>query len=715
MTFLAPAALAGLAAISIPIAIHLLNKFRIKEVRWAAMSFLAAAVAKNQRRIQLADLLLLLLRCAIIALLALAFARPTFEKLLAGTTGASGERNVMVLLDQSGSMGQSDGVETRFDAARKDALDYLENLGNDTAAGLLLVSDTVSASVPRPSNNLALVRRSVEVARQSDRGTNFLPGILQAFETLKTYGGTREIVLFTDNQSLGWDQLDAVHTLMKENPGISLRVVPAGSDGEQNLAITNIDLDGIWPSVNTPVKAMVQVTNHTSSPVNGVRITLAVDDQPASAENIINDLAPGGTRRFPLLIQFPGPGVHLVTATIPADRLGLDNTRTFAVRVSPPHSTLIVETRRQRSPLSGTGFFLAQALAPVDPSQAQNFYLQPVTKTASQVTADELANYDVIFLCDAEPLSNDVKAALPDFIKNGGGLVVFPGNSTTVATYENAPWGDLLPALPGAPHDGLFRWESPPYAHALLGLWNESANGSLQAVQTTRIRPLVTAQSNAPEAGEPNVVLRLDTREPAIVERTFGKGKVMVFNTVPLPEWTNFPLHPAFVAFAQRLYGEVTPRPEEHLNITPGEAFTHDFNIELAKKEYFLTSPPSNGEPRSSGYTELTDGQAALRITDTEATGGYRVYFDRSAPSEIAFAVQSPAAESDLAAAPADVLTRDAAAPIAGVPEATKTAAATKTSWLPSATDLWLSLIILTAAVAILELFLALRASRAVA
>jgi len=714
MTFLAPAALAGLAAVSIPVAIHLLNKFRVKEVRWAAMAFLAAAVTKNQRRIKLADLLLLLLRCALVVLIALAFARPTFENPNEGAGSAGGSRKIMVLLDDSGSMGQSDGVETRFEAARSAALKYLENLSADSSAGLLLVSDTVTPSVPRPSTNLALVRRSVELARLSDRGSDFLPAIRQAYEVLKPLSGAREIVFFTDNQELGWTQLDTIRSLVAANPAITLRIKPIGAAGEPNLAITGIDLEGVWPAPNTPVRVMVEVTNHTATPVNGVRITLAVDDQSASAETIIDQLAPEGTRRFPLLVQFSGPGVHLLTATLPPDRLAMDNQRVLAVRVAQPRSTLIVETRRQAAgPLVGTGIFLSQSLAPVDPSEAETYYLHPVTMTASQVTAEDLKNYDVVFLCDAEPLNAEVLAALPGFVKRGGGLVLFPGTATPASDYANAPWKDLLPGIPGSPGEGLFTWEAPPYPNPLLSLWNDPANGSLRAVKITRLCPLVRSDSSSPDAGEASVVLRLTTREPAIMERRFGLGHVVIFNTNPSPGWTNFPLHPAFVAFVHRLYAYVTPRPVERLNLVPGETFHHDLDIEQAKKEVFLSPPLTKGTPVSVGRTELHEGKASLRITDTETAGGYRVYLDRSGPPTLAFAVQPPAAESNLKTATPDLLTR----PTSSAPGAadSATSAASNPGWRPSTAQLWLSITILVLIVSVAELMLALRSTRAAA
>src|SRR5687768_16210926 len=76
--FVTPAfAVAGLALASIPIVIHLLNRRRFKTVQWAAMDFLLRAMKKNRRRLKFEQWLLLATRCALLALLGLALARPT--------------------------------------------------------------------------------------------------------------------------------------------------------------------------------------------------------------------------------------------------------------------------------------------------------------------------------------------------------------------------------------------------------------------------------------------------------------------------------------------------------------------------------------------------------------------------------------------------------------------------------------------------------------
>jgi len=76
MTFLNWAMLAGLVAVAIPIIIHLLNRQRATIVDWGAMRFLLQSLTMRRRRIMLEEIILLALRCLVVALLVLAMARP---------------------------------------------------------------------------------------------------------------------------------------------------------------------------------------------------------------------------------------------------------------------------------------------------------------------------------------------------------------------------------------------------------------------------------------------------------------------------------------------------------------------------------------------------------------------------------------------------------------------------------------------------------------
>src|SRR3979490_1981910 len=67
---------AGMALVSVPIIIHLLNRRRFKTVTWAAMEFLLRAMRKNRRRLKFEQCLILATRCLLVFLLGLALARP---------------------------------------------------------------------------------------------------------------------------------------------------------------------------------------------------------------------------------------------------------------------------------------------------------------------------------------------------------------------------------------------------------------------------------------------------------------------------------------------------------------------------------------------------------------------------------------------------------------------------------------------------------------
>jgi len=85
-----------LAAAAVPILIHLWSRRRYREMYWAAMEYLLAAIRRSRRRLQIEQLLLLIVRTLVIALVVLAVAEPFFER--AGFAFTPGERTHRVLV-----------------------------------------------------------------------------------------------------------------------------------------------------------------------------------------------------------------------------------------------------------------------------------------------------------------------------------------------------------------------------------------------------------------------------------------------------------------------------------------------------------------------------------------------------------------------------------------------------------------------------------------
>src|ERR1022692_327280 len=209
MTFLSPLLIWGTLLGAIPIIIHLLNRRRFRRVEWAPMHYLRLTIQRNRRRIQFEQLLLLLLRIALIVLLFFYLARPLLNPTgLETWLGSGGRTSQIVLLDDSLSMGYTAGENTAFARAKE-------------AAGALLASirpqdrcTIVTSSAPRVP-----VLHEVEGPRRDEllAAANSLPisathaawpavalGVDEVVRSC-TYP-TRQLTILTDLRKAGWDR-----------------------------------------------------------------------------------------------------------------------------------------------------------------------------------------------------------------------------------------------------------------------------------------------------------------------------------------------------------------------------------------------------------------------------------------------------------------------------------------------------------------------------
>src|SRR6476646_5933590 len=155
----------GAVAVSIPIVIHLLNKRKFDKVVWAAMRFLKISVEQNQRRIQIEDILLLLLRCLVLLILGMALARPTLGCSAAGNLIGHQDVTGVIILDNSYSMSGTDGVRSRFEQAKLAAAQALDTMPSGSSVAVILASDVASPVIPEPTHDLVKVRRAITEAR----------------------------------------------------------------------------------------------------------------------------------------------------------------------------------------------------------------------------------------------------------------------------------------------------------------------------------------------------------------------------------------------------------------------------------------------------------------------------------------------------------------------------------------------------------------------
>src|SRR5271170_5615448 len=135
MSFLSPAFLLGLPLVAIPVLIHFFSRKQRTPIRWGAMEFLMASATPRRRFLRLRDLLLLLLRIAIVLALIGALSQPMLSS---SWIGSAGPRDVILIVDNSMSTARQMGGGAVFDRELDEANKVIQQLKGTDMLRILL-------------------------------------------------------------------------------------------------------------------------------------------------------------------------------------------------------------------------------------------------------------------------------------------------------------------------------------------------------------------------------------------------------------------------------------------------------------------------------------------------------------------------------------------------------------------------------------------------
>src|SRR5262245_15732169 len=171
MSFLAPAFLLGLSALAIPVVIHLIQRERRQVVAFPSLMFLRRIPYQSVRRRRIRHWFLLLMRLAALALIVMAFARP-FIRRTEIAAGATGAREVVLLIDRSYSMGYGGKWAKAMAEARK----TIEGLNASDRASLVLFGSNPEVAL-RSAADRARLLAAVSTLQPSASATRYGPAL----------------------------------------------------------------------------------------------------------------------------------------------------------------------------------------------------------------------------------------------------------------------------------------------------------------------------------------------------------------------------------------------------------------------------------------------------------------------------------------------------------------------------------------------------------
>jgi hypothetical protein len=620
----APWALLAALLAAAPIVAHLVRRRDLPRVALPTIVLLRRAQVASQRRTRIVDLLLLLVRIALIVAMAIALAAPYRTVRL---TYGDGERaTVALVLDDSLSMGRR-GLrgDTPFAEAIARAREVLQTLPAGSEAAIVLGGRAPRVLVARTTDLAAAARQLSEIgASVPTRGTDLVAALPLALRELA--GGraeARRVLVLTDG---------AAHARAEtlEVPGdVALELERFGPrSGQPSPANVSIASASAVPDPMAPGSASVLVELRASGPAPTGVLALKLeraDTTLARAEATFS----GGVARVTLRARLADEnGDPTARVQIEArDALGTDDTRGVLLRPRSAVRVLVVSDGSAAPPVAQ-----ALALAPDRESAIEARLVDPDTLGTMDLSA-----YDAVLLAGVAAPDAATARALRAFVERGGGLIVAAGEAVDARALEDA-LGPVLPARP--------RGAAP--AGGPLGLRSGTADGALSDVTglgstSVRTRLLVEAPR-----GDVLVPLAFTDDAPALMIGRAGAGRVALLATSLDESWCDLPLRPGFLPLVARLVREVAPAvraPDRP--IIPGE--TVDLPLPPGAARLVVTAP--------DGERESFEDLATVAFSGTARAGAYRVQVaDRGGAlrdaSRLAFVVAAPASESELRPGP---------------------------------------------------------------
>ncbi len=543
MEFVQIGMLGALTALGIPILIHLMFRQRFRSVELGTLQFLKVVLRDNARKRRLRRYILLALRMACIALLAFLFARP----FLLATEQALGDRLVVILLDRSASMGL-DGGARPFDRALAEANALIAKSGQGTQLEVALF-DRVVSPVASPTE---LSRKTPAL---SASGTNYSTALAWARDIcVRSSRKSKELHILTDLQRSGLDRGETM-TLPSE---VDVRLSDFGRAFPKNCAVTHVAIapKSVRPGESATVTATV--FNAAPLPVTKLPVRLHVESEGVKrdAEKTI-DLDGNASSTVEFEVKEIGEGLWrgLVQAG-DGDDLPFDDRRYLVINASPPPNVLLVDGAPGRTAFDSETYFLQAALrlAPTGEHYAKASFDPTVLAFTSRTSLPDLTKTTAVVLANVGEVSDTKAQRLSEFVKQGGGLLVFTGDQMLAQTTKSLVSEGLGVGAISGPERAmdlpwrLDRWDT---SHPIFKPFEDPEHGDLR-------RPTFTTITRITPDPQTRVLATFRGGAPAVLERSQGKGKVIWFATACDRAWGDWPRSRLYLPLVHQMVSYVT-------------------------------------------------------------------------------------------------------------------------------------------------------------
>jgi len=635
MSFLAPLFLLGALGIALPVLFHLIRRSSKEHVPFSSLMFLQPSPPRVTRRSRLEHILLLLLRCLVLCLLALGFARPFFQKPILAGQSAQTNRKIVLLLDTSASM-RREGLWAAAVAKSGEILrdtapgDQVAVYTFDTRAHPFLSFEQWTAM--NPGERAALTTERIAALKPGWAAThlgNALTAAAEAFteaDKSEQNPGPRRIVLISDLQEGA--RLDGLQ----------------GYDWPRGV---EVQIEPVQPKrpTNAGLQWMQEAANSTAGPADpGLRIRVVNSanarreqfqihwDGVAGAAPLDVYVPPNQSR----IVQAPKlpPGATGERLVLTGDDDDFDN----AVYILQSHaeqiSVLYIGGEAEKDSTQPL-YYLKRAF---QQTRREDIAVK-TSPSSTPFSPADLAGVRLLIATDQ--LSKNQIPSLQKFQADGGTIFFSMKNTAVAASIGRLAGVDGLAADEGSVTNYAM-FGQIDFTHPLFAPFADPRFSDFTKIHFWKYRRLDTAK-----LPDTRILARFDNGDAALVEIPRGNGRLLILTSGWQPADSQLALSSKFVPLLYAILdlagGIKAPPTQFHVG---NEVNLADLAASSATRPVTILKPDGT-------QTEIPAGES--RFAQTDMPGIYTV---TSAQPPVSFAVNLDPAESRTAPLPIDELER---------------------------------------------------------
>ncbi len=647
--------LAGLLGVTLPVLAHLLSKRRFDVVEWGAMQFLQMG-HKTKRRIRIQDWLLLLLRMGLIALIAIALSRPWGQGSLFGHFKTAPSRDLVFIVDGSASMDWQENANTPHKKAIQWVYDALETLQPGDTATLIDARAQARFVIETPSSDFKAIRDELSKLPSPTGTSNLAEAITEAMKLLMTTNNvSREIIVLTDGQALPWhlEDLFAWERIddLKRQPEIPpvIGVVNLGTSGieKNNFSVDRIALSREFTVPNFPIRLRTTIRQSGGSTIER-KVYFEIDGQRFEAKTMDVSLLKDGEALVEFEHFFPNKGTYLASIIIEDDQMLSDNKSDAVIIVDDGIPVLLVDGDPNVDPTKSESFFAKSVFAA---SGEKTPWVRTTIISPEELSTKTLLDQRVVFLMNVNRLKSDQVTSLANYVADGGGLVIAPGDQVDPKSWNPLSTINELPFVPATfeelKHEERNAKEPTTVDHLTLetpwlsrfrkesgvDLWQTRYSDwwSLKPFADATLVPEGNAE--VPEEGhtiedasvtkivstKPIVLAKLSNGAPLLISRRYEKGTIYQLAAPLDADWSTLPSKNDFVPFLHEMVF-VLAVSDSRRNVDVGAPLLLPLKDQQQASNFAVNGPILQDQP---ARTNLESRTPTARYNDTTLPGLY--------------------------------------------------------------------------------------------